>query len=319
MRPASAPVGCAARGRGGDRRRQRGVLVRRRVGPRHRVGRRAVGERSDRPVRLTGQRSSGRVAPGRRIAGRRRAGRGPLYSPSRTVVLPGESVRDAAAGAESGHPQRRRAIGGSLRRCRAVRLCAAWSGREHVLAIEADRVSGLDLEENARAFADRVRVRRTTVEEFFRGATGLQESTLIVDPPRTGMSRTAMHGILASRAARIVYVSCDVATLARDARRLLDNGYEIRQIEAFDLFPNTAHVEDWWCSTARCRSADLSAVARRAKVDAIAVLLGDRSATAGRPSRRRGTARRTRRCARSSPGATGRPGRSATPAARPLR
>jgi 23S rRNA (uracil1939-C5)-methyltransferase len=40
-----------------------------------------------------------------------------------------------------------------------------------------------------------------------------------------------------------VYVSCDVATLARDARRLLDAGYGIRQLDAFDLFPNTPHVE----------------------------------------------------------------------------
>ena len=45
------------------------------------------------------------------------------------------------------------------------------------------------------------------------------------------------------RAARVVYVSCDPATLARDARKLLDAGHALSKIEAFDLFPNTPHVE----------------------------------------------------------------------------
>ena len=44
-------------------------------------------------------------------------------------------------------------------------------------------------------------------------------------------------------ARKVVYVSCDVATLARDARRFVDAGYEVESINAFDLFPNTPHVE----------------------------------------------------------------------------
>jgi 23S rRNA (uracil1939-C5)-methyltransferase len=57
------------------------------------------------------------------------------------------------------------------------------------------------------------------------------------------MTREALAGAIALRAATVVYVSCDVATLARDARRLIDAGYRIRGVEAFDLFPNTPHVE----------------------------------------------------------------------------
>ena len=66
---------------------------------------------------------------------------------------------------------------------------------------------------------------------------------MIVDPPRTGISRDALHGVVRLRGRRVVYVSCDVATLARDARHLVDAGYAIGRIDGFDLFPNTPHVE----------------------------------------------------------------------------
>ncbi len=49
--------------------------------------------------------------------------------------------------------------------------------------------------------------------------------------------------MLQARASRLVYVSCDVATLSRDLRRMIEAGYRLDHLEAFDLFPNTAHVE----------------------------------------------------------------------------
>ena len=57
------------------------------------------------------------------------------------------------------------------------------------------------------------------------------------------MSKEAMAGVVKLMAPRVVYVSCDIATLARDARVLLDAGYRMASLRAFDLFPNTAHVE----------------------------------------------------------------------------
>jgi 23S rRNA (uracil1939-C5)-methyltransferase len=57
------------------------------------------------------------------------------------------------------------------------------------------------------------------------------------------MTRDAVHGVIRLAPARVIYVSCDVATLARDARTLVDGGYELRDLSAMDLFPNTAHVE----------------------------------------------------------------------------
>jgi transposase len=73
----------------------------------------------------------------------------------------------------------------------------------------------------------------------------LQALTLdaYVDPPRTGLSREVMAGLLRLSPPRLVYVSCDVATLARDTRLLHSAGYRLDAIVGLDLFPNTAHVE----------------------------------------------------------------------------
>ena len=57
------------------------------------------------------------------------------------------------------------------------------------------------------------------------------------------MTREALAGIIGHQPRRVVYVSCDVATLARDARTLVDAGWELQEVTAIDLFPNTGHVE----------------------------------------------------------------------------
>jgi 23S rRNA (uracil1939-C5)-methyltransferase len=80
------------------------------------------------------------------------------------------------------------------------------------------------------------------VEDFLRDPPG-RPGAVIVDPPRTGLSREALDGVMRLHAPRIVYVSCDVATLARDARRLVEGGYGLARVDSFDLFPNTPHVE----------------------------------------------------------------------------
>jgi 23S rRNA (uracil1939-C5)-methyltransferase len=65
----------------------------------------------------------------------------------------------------------------------------------------------------------------------------------VIDPPRTGVSKEAILNVIRQQAPRVVYVSCDPPTLARDARRLLDAGYALERLRAFDFFPNTPHVE----------------------------------------------------------------------------
>jgi 23S rRNA (uracil1939-C5)-methyltransferase len=119
-------------------------------------------------------------------------------------------------------------------------VAASAAGKGAVTAVEGDRFAADDLKRNATGTDITAIV--GPVERFLERPRGTW-STVIVDPPRTGMSKEATAGVIALRAPRLVYVSCDIATLARDTRLLLDSGYHIVNMRAFDLFPNTAHVE----------------------------------------------------------------------------
>jgi 23S rRNA (uracil1939-C5)-methyltransferase len=117
-------------------------------------------------------------------------------------------------------------------------------------AVEGDRLAATDLAANASMSAGAVTTVCEPVEEFVgsRNASALRAGStspfvIVTDPPRTGMSAAALDGLIRLHADRIVYVSCDVATLARDARKIVDAGYALSRGDAFDLFPNTPHVE----------------------------------------------------------------------------
>jgi 23S rRNA (uracil1939-C5)-methyltransferase len=114
-----------------------------------------------------------------------------------------------------------------------------------ITLVEGDPTSGGDLELNALANA-RARVERRSVEAFVnlaRFRVVAQRATIVVDPPRTGLSRDVLAGLVGATPPRLIYVSCDPATLARDARGLLDAGYELTELMLFDMFPGTAHIE----------------------------------------------------------------------------
>ncbi len=111
-----------------------------------------------------------------------------------------------------------------------------------VTAVESD----LDAVEAGRASAayhglSGVRFLHERVERFVAGGlTG--PSAILVNPPRGGLGRSA-EPIARSRAARVVYVSCNPATLARDLRVFTANGYRLDRVVPVDMFPHTFHVE----------------------------------------------------------------------------
>lgn len=72
---------------------------------------------------------------------------------------------------------------------------------------------------------------------------GKEADVLVVDPPRKGCDEALLKTILAQRPKRVVYVSCNPATLARDLRILEDGGYKTQEVQPVDMFPHTAHVE----------------------------------------------------------------------------
>lgn len=76
----------------------------------------------------------------------------------------------------------------------------------------------------------------------FLARAGARPDAVILDPPRTGAA-ALMEPVARLKPARVVYVSCDVTTLARDLRALGAHGYSVERIYAFDFFPNTHHVE----------------------------------------------------------------------------
>ena len=66
---------------------------------------------------------------------------------------------------------------------------------------------------------------------------------IVVDPPRKGCEESVLETMVNMQPERIVYVSCDSATLARDVKYLRENGYELKKVKAVDMFPHTVHVE----------------------------------------------------------------------------
>ncbi len=123
-----------------------------------------------------------------------------------------------------------------------------------VMAQKAGRAIGAEVipaaVEDAKANAQRNGV--TNAEFFCADAgqaalelaqRGLRPDVICVDPPRKGISPEVIDAIVQMAPQRLVYVSCDPATLGRDVKRLSERGYRLEKAEAVDLFPRTGHVE----------------------------------------------------------------------------
>jgi 23S rRNA (uracil1939-C5)-methyltransferase len=119
------------------------------------------------------------------------------------------------------------------------RFLAPIAGR--VIGVEVNISACEDYAENLDEF-DNV--------ELYIGAAGSILPTLeakadiiVVDPPRAGIEKKAMEPILKMKPERIAYISCDPATLARDAKILISYGYSLVSARPIDMFPQTYHIE----------------------------------------------------------------------------
>lgn len=113
--------------------------------------------------------------------------------------------------------------------------CDRLIGVESEAAACEDFAINLDEFENVELYED--------AAERALPALDLKPEAVLLDPPRAGVEREALEAVVRMSPRRIVYVSCDPSTLARDAERLIHNGYRLGNVTPFDLFPQTYHIE----------------------------------------------------------------------------
>jgi 23S rRNA (uracil1939-C5)-methyltransferase len=148
-----------------------------------------------------------------------------LLALDRLAATPGETILDAYCGV------------GTFALLAAERL----AGRGRVVAIEWAHQAVEDARHNAAGLAN-VELIQGGVEKVLP-ELDLRPDGVILDPARAGCDRAVLDALLARRPGRIVYVSCDPSTLARDLRILVDGGYGLREVQPVDMFPQTAHIE----------------------------------------------------------------------------
>ncbi len=126
--------------------------------------------------------------------------------------------------------------------CGAGLFGLALAGRVgRVVGVESAPSAAADFRYNAQGLSHVELLEGTVEESLPRLEKGLD--LLVLDPPRAGAGRAVVADIARLEPARIAYVSCDPATLARDARLLTEAGYQLRTVQPVDMFPQTYHVE----------------------------------------------------------------------------
>lgn len=131
-------------------------------------------------------------------------------------------------------------------------LLAPHVGR--VIAIEESGPAVEDARINAEGLAS-VELRLGKSEEILGQLEGPVDA-IILDPPRSGCRPDALQAVIEHGPARVVYVSCEPESLARDLRVLVDGGYTLLEVQPVDMFPQTHHVE---CVATLCRREPRSA------------------------------------------------------------
>jgi 23S rRNA (uracil1939-C5)-methyltransferase len=115
-----------------------------------------------------------------------------------------------------------------------------------VVGVEGNPRAARDAEFNIHpaGVSDKARILRMPVSRALETrALGNEADIVVVDPPRLGLEHAVLEGIVVLNPRRIIYVSCDPSTLARDLKRLVQRGYELKRVVPLDLFPQTYHIE----------------------------------------------------------------------------
>jgi tRNA/tmRNA/rRNA uracil-C5-methylase (TrmA/RlmC/RlmD family) len=107
--------------------------------------------------------------------------------------------------------------------------------------VEADRSAAQNAKENLKSFKN-VQVSSERVDKWVREVKN-KFDVVILDPPRSGAGQTVMQQICRQTLQKIIYIACDPAALARDILIAKKNGWELETVVAFDLFPQTHHIE----------------------------------------------------------------------------
>ncbi len=126
-----------------------------------------------------------------------------------------------------------------------IGLSMAASARE-IVGVEVNRDAVADARENAlrNDIPNAIHI-TADAGQYMREAAAAGESfdVVVTDPPRAGCSPAFLKSLLTLAPERVVYVSCDPETLARDLHMLVKGGYRVRRIQPVDMFPFTGHVE----------------------------------------------------------------------------
>ena len=116
--------------------------------------------------------------------------------------------------------------------CKKLTAVESWLPAAEYIAVNAE-LNGLGNITSSTGLA----------EEVTAGLTDQKYETVVLDPPRTGCAPAVISALLKIAPATIVYVSCNPATLSRDAKALISGGYKLLTAQPFDMFPQTGHVE----------------------------------------------------------------------------
>lgn len=112
---------------------------------------------------------------------------------------------------------------------------------ERLIGIELSPSACADFEVNLNEF-ENVELYEAPAEAVLPGLD-VKPDIVLLDPPRAGLDKAALDALMALQPPKIIYVSCDPSTLARDLKRMLEHGYTLQQVTPFDLFPQTYHIE----------------------------------------------------------------------------